>query len=149
MKLMGHQNQTNGCLTNIKYYSFTEYNGNSDLVELDEFPIVDGPWVYSPTSKQAIAAISLLSLSVNPVNVTADGVDYTTTVISGPASAIVNVTFAGAVPIDAIQYTLDGSGNATVTFGPTTLRTTSPLTVCFDLDDGTSPRIAKLQLNLI
>lgn len=148
IKLMGHKDPTTGRLTNIKLYAYPEYNGNSDLVDMADWPTMAPPLEYDSGTKLAVAATPPISFSVNPVNLTPDGVATATTVLTGPVDAVVNVELSGPCPIDAVQYTLDGSGNATVTFGPTRLRTTRPLIVCFCLDDGSGICAAELLVNL-
>ena len=148
-KLMGLVNSTTGALSDIKLYAFSEYDGNADLVDMNAFPTMEGPLEYDTPTKLAKAAVASITFSVDPVNLTANGVATATTVLTGPVDAVVDVTFQGAVPIDAIQYTLNGSGNATVTFGPTTLLSSGSIKVCFDLNDGSSSCAAELALNLV
>jgi hypothetical protein len=146
MKLMGKQDATSGCVTDIKLYAPSEYT--DDLVDLSEWPEGTGPWVYDSETQTAVAASSSLSLSESSISVTPDNSDTVDVVISGTAGKGVSASFSGAVPIGAVQWTLDGSGEATVTFGPTMLRTVRPIVVSFDLDDGSSPTPVALEVNL-
>jgi hypothetical protein len=148
-KLMGRVDPTSGELKDIQYYRFAQYNGDADLVDLNAFPTEDfGPWTYNSGTKLAEAAVSALTLNLYTITVTPDGVATQAVIISGPIGAVVDAVFSGPVPIDGVQWTLDGSGNATVTFGPTTLRTVTPLKVKFDLQDGSSPVPVELEINL-
>ena len=59
-----------------------------------------------------------LSVAVNPQTVIPNGVDTKTFNISGPANAVIDLTWDGVIVIDKAQVTLDANGDGAFTVGP-------------------------------
>lgn len=152
-KLMGYLDPTTGELTDIRKRSYSEYNGNADLVDVASYPTVAGPLAYDAPSDSAVAPSTDLTLKqsgvpVTAVTVTADDIDTEVVDIEGPASAVVTISFNGVLPVSALSITLDASGGGSVTFGPTKLCNSTATKVKFKSDATTITKAVELDVKL-
>jgi len=74
-----------------------------------------------------------LTLDVSTLEVPADGTSTGVADITGPAGGVVKLSWREAIPVSASEVTLDGSGEGSVTFGPSSLVTGSPVKIVFTL----------------
>lgn len=154
-KLMAREDPTSGRLTDIRRYTYTQYNGRTDLVDLDAMPAFGtGPWVYDAPTRSAVPASSQLTLSAGTLTVDPDGVGTVSVQIQSRAALagkVVDLVSPTNVylPIAAFSWVLDGSGNADVVFNQgTMLRCKDPVKLQFNLRDGSSPASVELELTL-
>ena len=98
---LGGIKRISGEVVSVKTYTFPEYDGNPEFVELVEHPSVTGidrPWGYDEATKKVVALASLLTLSPagDEVTIPPDGTTVVPCVITGPPGGVVDA-FDGAL----------------------------------------------------
>lgn len=97
----------------------TEDDGAAKKWEL-RITDVSPPTAAAALTACAAAAYTPVAADASSVNVTADGVATGVINFTGPPNHTIKFRWAGTLPVSAAQITLDGNGDGSITFGPTT-----------------------------
>lgn len=112
------------------------FNGAEQEVEITVIDVVDRSILLTAlTATEPTIALSVNSLSIIADGTTTANITVTDSRGSAASGKIIALSWEGLAPVSTMALTLDGAGQGTVTFGPTTLRTSQPITVAFSSEE--------------